>query len=120
MRGFADADAGVQNIDAQLLFTAVRGVPAGYANPAVAGELDRVVEQVGDDLAEAVFVAEDVVRQVRVDVEPQFQPFLARSGREGMGDLADHVAEREGEFFELQATGFDTREIENVVEQEEQ
>jgi hypothetical protein len=117
----ADTDAGVANVDVQMLLAiGPPGRAARDAHAALGGELDGIVDQVGDDLAEPVLVAQYEFGQRRVDVEPQVQALLAGGRGKGMRHLADHLAEIEGQPFELQAAGFDAREIENVVEQEEQ
>ncbi len=59
---------------------------------AVLGELDRVPDQVDDDLAQASGVAPDHGRQERVDVDDQFQPLLMRAQRHGARRVADRIA----------------------------
>ena len=93
----ADADARIAHQDLQLLpAIGCRCRLAGNANAAAGGKFDGVVDQIVDDLPQPVFVAEDVIGQRRIDVEPQRQPLLACRRGEGLGDLANHVAEVEG------------------------
>ncbi len=85
------------------------------------GEFHRVAEHVGDDLAEAADVADDIGGQARVDAHDEFEVLL--------GDARRRPARRRprpprragtGSVIERQLAGVDLREIENVVDDGEQ
>src|SRR5690606_27306188 len=85
--GILDADG-----DGQL---AVADLPADIdENVAALGELHRVANQVGGDLAEAPDIADDAEWQVRIDPDDQFEVLL----RDARGNEGRHVLDRLGEI----------------------
>ena len=79
------------------------------------GELDRVAEQVVDDLADAHRIAAQQFgdRFDKVDREPQ--ALALRGGNVEIGDCADQLAQAERDVFDDQLACLDLREIEDVV-----
>ena len=119
------ADAGVLHADAQLYaaagFVVVVIFKHGpHGDRAFAGELDRVVNQVGEDLLEPQRVAHQRQRRVAVHQADQLQAFLVgRGGEHGQGVL-EQIAQVERGAVEHQLAGFDFREVENLVDDAEQ
>ena len=84
------------------------------------GELQRVAEEVDDDLREAAAIADDPLGHVAVDVADQLDPFLVRARRHGPQDLAERFVQIELDRIEIDLAGLDLGEIEDVVDQREQ
>ncbi len=87
---------------------------------AVLGELDGVVDEVRQDLAESERVAEQKFRDARRDVGQKLEPFLVRLLRRERGDGADDFVELEVGGFEVELAGLDLGEIEDVVDDGQQ
>ncbi len=114
-------DAGVLHADAQLhiVFLFVFEHGAGD-DGAFAGELDRVADQVGEDLLESQRIAQQCQRRVAIHQAHQFQLFrMGGRGEDGQGVL-QQVAQVEGHAVEHQLAGFDFREIQNLVDDTQQ
>ena len=87
---------------------------------ALAGELDGVVDQVGQDLPDAHRVAGDRHRQIVWNVTDHFESFaLGRLGKQ-VRDILDQLAEVEVDALDLQLAGFDLGEIEDVIDDVQQ
>src|SRR6202035_3277009 len=84
------------------------------------GKLQRVTEQVREDLTEAPRIAHEYQRNVRRDVADELEVLLMGAQRERFQHVADHFAKRERDRLELQLPGLDFREIKDVVENGEQ
>ena len=61
---------------------------------AVPGELDRVAEQVGQDLIHALPIGLDVLRQRRRDLDDQLQPLVVRQRREHAARTFEELRQR--------------------------
>ena len=103
-----------------VLRVGARLLPDGDEDVAALGELERVADQVGQDLLDPRRVADDAGRHIRVDVANQLEPFLVRAQGERLERVRDRRAQRERHRFELEPPRFDLREVENVVEDRQQ
>lgn len=115
------ADTGVLHADAQLhavLLFVLDHCP-GH-DGALAGELDRVADQVGEDLLQAQRVADQRQRRVAVHQAHQFQLFGMGGGCEDGQGVLQQVPKVERDAVEHQLAGFDFREIEDLVDDAQQ
>ena len=103
-----------------VLPSGARVLPDGDEDVAVLGELERVADQVRQDLLNPRRVADDAGRHVRVDVADQLEPLLVRAEGERLERVRDRRAERERHRFELELARFDLREVEDVVQDRQQ
>ncbi len=115
------ADAGVLHADAQLhaVFLFFFNHRPGD-DSALAGELDRVADQVGQDLLEPQRVAHQRQRRVAVDQADQFQLLGMGGGREDGQGVLQQVAQVERDAVEYQFAGFDLREVEDLIDDAQQ
>ena len=79
-------------------------------------ELDRVRDQVDDDLLQPRRVGHQTPRNTRVDLIAQRNAFLARYTHKQIDRLGDAGPQFETMGFEFDAPGFDLRKIQNVVD----
>jgi hypothetical protein len=119
-----DADAGVADFD--------RGSPRraasrrgrhrvdGEHDLAAVGELDRVREQVEDDLAEPALVAEDRLGQAVAQRVGQLDALPRRGRGHDVEGALDRGPERERLGLEVDLARLDLREVEDVVDDREQ
>ena len=111
------ADAGVAHgkLELHLLAGALEQFDA-EADLAAFGELDRVVDAVGENLAEAERVADeqlgDAGRGVHQELEPLFVCLLRGQRRDG----ADDFIELEVDGFDVELARLDLGEVEDVVD----
>ena len=84
------------------------------------GELDRVVQEIDQDLAQPRGVALDHGRHGGIDLAADLQPLAHRLGSQQIDRLLHASAEGERRRFDDQLAGLDFREIQNVVQQSEQ
>ncbi len=112
----------------QMSSTRRRASPAGadldgpHADDDVAalGELDGVADQVDEDLAQPLGVAEDGGGHVRLDPPRQVDAFAMRGERQAGQALAQQGPDVERRPIQLQASRFDLREVEDVVDDPQQ
>ena len=115
-----DADPGIGDVEgdkgrARLGFDR----PRRESDLAFFGELDRVADQVGQDLTQPAGIADQRRRQARRDRAGQLQPLAIGDVGEGLGHLFDEVAQIEG-LLELDLAGLDLRNVEDAVDDPEQ
>ena len=85
------------------------------------GELDGVRQQVDDDLPEAALVADDRPRQAVVDRVGQLEVLRGRQrARRRRARLRCTAAKIERSMLELDLAGLDLREVEDVVDDQQQ
>ena len=84
------------------------------------GELHGVVDAVGQDLAEAERVAEQLLRDAGRDVHQELEPLLVRLLRGQRRDGADDVIELEVGGFDVELARLDLGEVEDVVDDRQQ
>ena len=115
------ADAGVAHRELELHLLA-RAFEQLDVEPdfAALGELDRVVDEVGQDLAEPQRVAQQVLRDAGRDVGQELQPLVVRLLRGERRDGADDLVELEVGGLEVELAGLDLGEVEDVVDDGQQ
>ena len=111
-----DADAGVGHPQAQLALERV----GMHGDAAPFGELDRIVEQVGEHLAHAQFVAAQAGRQVGVVLDVHVQALGARIGAQGRRELVDQRQQVVVVQFEFDRAFFQLGGIEDFVQEPQQ
>ena len=84
------------------------------------GELDGVVDEVRQDLAEAERVAQQMLGDAGRDVRQELEPLVVRLLRGERGDRADDFVELEVGGFDVELAGLDLREVEDVVDDGQQ
>ena len=87
--------------------------------PAGRRELDRIREDVEDDLANSPLVAADAVRVWR-KLERELHAVLRRAFANHHDPTFERFPQREGRDVKFDLAGLDLRQIENVVDQGEQ
>jgi hypothetical protein len=95
------------------------GVDANV-NVAVLGELDGVANQIQKNLAEAAGIPEKKVGNRIGGVEGKLKTFLARTDRAGFQSFVEAFAKTERDGPDLELSGFDFREVQNVVDDRKQ
>src|SRR5262249_1013580 len=81
------------------------------------GKLDGVAHQVDNDLPEAARAANQVIWNTRLDVTGYFQPFGVASKGQGLHAIAEIVTQAEGDFCQVKLSGFDLREVQDVIDE---
>jgi hypothetical protein len=84
------------------------------------GELDRVANEIDQNLPQARDVAEDHGRHARIDEHGQIEILLVGAGSEELHRFIDALAEVEGMRLEPDLARLDLREIQDVVDDREQ
>ena len=87
---------------------------------AAVGELHGVVDAIGQDLAQANRIAEQVLRDARRDVHQELEALLVRLLRRQRRHRADHVIELEVGGLDVEPAGLDLGEVEDVVDDRQQ
>jgi hypothetical protein len=90
------------------------------AHLALVGELDRVADQVEQDLTEASRIAGERRRHVRRDAARQLQPLLIGARRQQLDAVFDGVADGERHVLEREPARLDLRDVEDVVDDRHQ
>ncbi len=116
-----NADPGIAHLESQQNR---RGIGVGGidtdAHFALFCELDRVANQIGQDLPQARRIADQRRRQTGRDQASELQSFSRGRIAEALGHVLDEVAEIERRLLELDLAGFDFRDIEDSVDDSEQ
>ena len=92
--------------------------PEGHL--ALFGELDRVPQDVGEDLPQPEGVAPNGGRRARLDEACQLQALLVGASREQGGDLLDLPPQLEVDGLEVQAARLYLGEVQDVVQDGQQ
>ena len=111
---------GVRHADMQPLGA---GVPHAFdadVDRAFVGELQRVGDQVGDDLAKARGIAEANATGVIGNLDVQEQLLFLRHSHKAVARAVDHALQLELYRVQLQLAGLDLRYVEDVVQNFEQ
>ena len=90
-----------------------------YRHAAGLGELDRVANQVEQNLAQAGFIAKNLARHVGGERPGDLQPLVERLRREQFDDVLDAGSNVDGLAAKLDAAGLDLREVQDLVDQPE-
>ena len=116
-----DAEAGVGDGEFDLRLDRRPGQATDFdQHMARRGELDGVVREVEQDLAEADAVGDDARRRAGGDADQKFNLLLARLGREQVGDFLNGGGQIHRQRLEGKLAGLDLREVEDVVDDDEQ
>ena len=83
-------------------------------------ELHRVGEQVGQDLRDATAIAAHRARDVVGEVDRQLQPLAVRGRGDDVRGGLDHLAQVEVALLELEVAGLDLRDVQDVVDDQQQ
>ncbi len=92
----------------------------GEPDLAALGELDRVVDEVGEDLSETQRVAAQVLGDRARDVDEELEPLVVGLLGRQRDDGGDDVVDLEVRGLEVELAGLDLREVEDVVDDPEQ
>jgi hypothetical protein len=87
---------------------------------ALLGELDRVRDEVREDLPDSKHIALERDRHVAAHVHPELDALGCGGGAEEQGDVAREIAEREGARLEAEDPTLERLEVEHVVHEEAQ
>ena len=108
-----NADPGVGYGDLQSAFSLARA----ERHRSGGGKLDRIAQQVQDNLPQPQRVPADQAGQIAGDFKPQVQPALLRQRKIERDAATQHMAQVERLLRRLDIADFDFRNVENVVEQ---
>jgi hypothetical protein len=101
-----DADPGVGHVEAQLRFTGLVRAPRHPDDDlALLGELDRVADQVEQDLADPPGIARQPRGDRAVDAAAQLEPLLLRTLRQEGDALLDQLARVVFDPFDVELAG---------------
>ena len=116
--GRVDADAGVLDFECErwggLINRGCEGNEAGR------GEFDGITEEIGENLIEEVGVGLDPVGVVEVGDEGEGDGFTCEHGGDPIGETGEEMGEGEGFGVDVDFTGFDFGEVEDVVDEVEE
>ena len=90
------------------------------AHAAGLGELYRIADEVQQDLAQTVAVADESRRQGGRDMGRKLEPLGLRARRHQFRNRLDELDHVEGLLDQFQLAGFDLGEVEDVVDQRQQ
>ncbi len=91
-----------------------------HVHSAERGELDGIVDQVQQHLLQAVWIAHYTVRHRFVDVHAQGEALFGGGYRENLYSLVYALAQRKWDRTQVQLSGFDLGEVQNVVQDRQQ
>ncbi len=116
-----DPDAGVADPEPQPVVLVLLPLLVGQDHHlALLGELHGIAQQIDEDLAQAVGVTPHQRRHTGPNVADQLQPLARGHGGHCQRRGLHHQPHIEGRFRQLQPTGLDLREIQDVVDQRQQ
>ena len=112
----SDADAGVVHFDPQPQALGIGHASNPDADTPPLGELDRIAEQVRQDLTQAHGISAHATRYARLHLQRDAQSFRARALGEQRHDILNHVVQVEVERLELELVRLDLREVQDLVD----
>jgi hypothetical protein len=115
-----DADAGVADAEVELEGLAGGDALDGEEDLAAGGELDRVADEVEEDLLEARAVAQKEAGDIGIDKETKLEVLLLGLGAAEVEDGLDDGADVDRGVLELDAAGLDLGVVEDVVDDGEE
>ena len=116
-----DADAGVRHGEGHAhRVVAARGHADADHHLAFGRELDGIAAQVDQHLLQAQDVADQAARQRGVDLEQHLDGLVGGTGGEDRAQPPDELVRVEGLRVQQHLSGFDLREVQDVVEQPQQ
>ena len=107
-----NAHAAVDHLDQHPL----AGCCQRQLDPAAFGELDGIAKQVGEDLANPQRIADEIAAGLGRQRHRQCQPLLPRLKGKQAPDRIDELAHRERFAGEVEMSGFNFRQIEDVID----
>ncbi len=119
LRRDADAAVGDGELDRGVR-SAVRDRAGADDHLTPLGELERVAEQIGQDLPQAIRVAAEEARHARVERGGELEALAMGALGEELDDLLDRLPQIEVDHLELELAGFHLREVEHVVDDAEE
>ena len=119
LRGHADARVAHGELELHLLAGAFEQFDV-QPDLAALGELDGVVDEVRQDLAEAERVAQQMLGNRRRDMGQELQALVVRLLGGERRDRADHFVEPEVRRLDVELARLDLREVEDVVDDGQQ
>jgi hypothetical protein len=120
LSGFRDADAGIDDFEAQTLRLALPDRPDIHIDPAVLGKLDGIADQVDEDLAQMARIAMQVKRRLWRNVRRQHQALALGLRLHHHSRAVDQAVQVEILTCAHDTPGFDARDVEHVVDQFQQ
>jgi len=115
------ADAGVGNLEAELdAAVCERGRPAGDRHRALVGELQRIADEVEEDLPEPGRVADHGGGKVGIEIGEERDALFPRPLAEEVDDLLRLVGRAELGRLEGERPGLEARVVEDVVDDGEE
>ena len=116
-----EPDAGVAHGERHARASAAeRHGPGVHPDAAALGELERVAEQIEQDLAHARRIADQHVVGTGIDLGIEREPLGGGLRLERAHDAVDQAGQRERGGLQLEAPGLDLREVEHVVDDAQQ
>jgi hypothetical protein len=112
------ADSRIRHFEARQAVDIRRGDP--HVHRAFLGELDGVVHQVDEHLAQAIRVAAHLGRNRRIDLAVEFDALGLGAAGEYLNGLLDGVAQAEVDALQFQLARFDFGEVQDVVDDSQQ
>src|SRR5438309_264817 len=97
-------------------FAGIRLWSDAHDHRSAAGEFDRVADEVHEDLAESIRISVHEPRDFRLEMAADFQLLSRRLFREQIDHFLDRGLQIEIDRLQLQFSGLNLREIENVVD----
>ena len=117
-----DADAGIRHFEAkQHLRQCLFDESCTDGHMSTVGEFDGIPGKVDQDLTEAQRISQQrLAGQPVGNIDRECEPFVCRPLAEDVLQIADHLAQGEGDLLEGHMRRLDLRQIENIVDQPEQ
>src|SRR5581483_11653268 len=84
------------------------------------GELDGIADEVGQNLSHAAWVPAHNGWHGGIDYRHELEPLRLGRARQEVHDVLDDRAYAEGDVLDLDLSGLDLREVEDVVDDREQ
>ena len=119
LAGHADAGVAHRELELHLLARAFEQFDV-QPDLAALGELDRVVDEVREDLAKAERVAQQMLGNRRRDMGQELQPLVVRLLGGKRRDRADHLVEPEIGRLHVELARLDLGEVQDVVDDAQQ
>ena len=89
-------------------------------NLALLRELDGIVDEVHQDLAQLVAVSTHTFRHIGMNELNELEPFLCGVSLERYHDVLDHTPQVEGDRCQFHLARFDLRDVKDLVDDEEE
>ena len=113
-----DADTGVAHDEPHAALTRGRGFgDRGHHDFTLRRELDRVADEIRQDLAESRRIALEHVRHVRRDLGQELDRAVDDTNGEQAGGRLDQIPEVERDALQRDLLGLDLRVVEHIVQQ---